>query len=84
MEYEKVITMIQEELCRAITKHPSWPTDMIHGAAVVCEEAGELIQATYDYEYKEADSAQLRQRALEEAVQVGAMAIRFLMNFEKM
>jgi hypothetical protein len=83
MHYEKVIALIQKELEQAIGKHPKWPTDMIHAAAVIGEESGELTQACLDYHYKEKEKEIYgTSRMQEEAVQVGAMAIRFLLNLK--
>jgi hypothetical protein len=83
MDGEKVIDLIFEELKRAEIKHPSWPTDMIHASAVIGEESGELTQACLDYHYKEKEKEIYgTSRMQEEAVQVGAMAIRFLLNLK--
>ena len=71
------VELILAELKRAREQHPIWPTDPIHAAAIINEEAGELIQAALDYTY---DQDRARSTMLEEAVQVGAMAIRFLAN----
>lgn len=72
----RAIMAIRDELSRAETLHPTWPADIIHQAAVVAEEAGELVQAANDHIYK----APCPERLRTEAVQVGAMAIRFLIN----
>jgi len=74
---KEVVGQILEEYVRASDIH-QFPTDVIHAAAIVAEEAGELLKAandTYDY-----DCPAHRENLLEEAVQVGAMAIRFLEN----
>ena len=72
-------------------KHPKWPQDLCRQALVVGEEAGELQQAVLNsVEYSEAgwdiDFApdrlhydKLQSRIDEEAVQVAAMALRFLL-----
>ena len=73
----EAIELITAELKRAKAQHPLWPTDPIHAAAIVGEESGELTQASLDYTY---DPNRARSTMLEEAVQVGAMAIRFLEN----
>lgn len=69
---------ILNELQRAINKFPEWPDDVIHAAAIVNEEAGELIRAALQYEYEGGDYEEMRK----EAIQVGAMALRFLMNLK--
>lgn len=78
---------ILDELSRAVEKHPIWPIDAIHAAAILSEEAGELVQAANDFhdiypghliEYREK-----REHMKTEATQVGAMAIRFLMHLKE-
>ncbi|MBZ0046107.1 hypothetical protein [Serratia sp. EWG9] len=70
------ITQIREELSAAESKHPTWPTDVIHATAILNEEAGELTQAAIDYHYHNGSLEKVRR----EATQVGAMAIRVLIN----
>jgi NTP pyrophosphatase (non-canonical NTP hydrolase) len=76
---QKIVEQILDELKRAKKKFPTWPTDPVHCAAVIGEEAGEVIQAALDFFYGRAAS---RARMREEALQVGAMAIRFLEGLE--
>ena len=71
-----VIDWIFGELRKAESKHPGWPTDPIHAAAILAEESGELVQACIDYVYNDEDG----EKAVIEAAQCGAMAIRFLLN----
>lgn len=66
------------ELVRAVIKHPKWPTDAIHASAILNEEAGELTQAAIDFHF----SGEGREHMREEAIQVGAMVLRFLMNLD--
>lgn len=80
MDVESEIQKIKTELARAISKHPYFPVDPIHAAAVIGEEAGELVQAALQVTYENGNWSRLR----EEAVQVGAMALRFLINIEHM
>lgn len=75
-EGDFAIDAIIDQLRKAEQKHPFWPTDPIHAAAILAEEAGELVQATIDFVYSGKDI----QEAAFEAAQCGAMAIRFLMN----
>lgn len=70
------ITQIKEELTAAEEKHPNWPTDTVHATAILNEEAGELTQAAIDYHYHNGSLEKVRR----EAAQVGAMAIRVLIN----
>ncbi len=66
--------LITAEVRRARKLHPEWPTDQVHAAATVAEEAGELIQAALDHRYKDAEIC----NADVEAVHTAATAIRFL------
>lgn len=77
MTRNEAINLIVEELEEATEAWPDWPTDPVHAAAVIAEEAGELVQAALQFCYQEAD----REPMGLEAMQVGAMAIRFLMSF---
>ena len=71
-----IVNMIRDELERAERKFPDWPKDIIHAAAIVQEESGELIRASLNYYYGKTDMGLV----LKEAVQSGAMCIRFLLN----
>ena len=73
------ILMIQMEIVKAEDKHPEWPSDIVHAGAIVAEEAGELTQATLECFYEKG----ARQKCIDEAVQVGAMAVRFLCEMLK-
>jgi len=79
MEKERAIELILEELQKAEEKFPTWPTDPIHASAILNEEAGELTQACLDYYFHDADG----KAAFDEAIQCGAMAVRFLVNVGK-
>lgn len=78
MNQQDAINAVCEELKRAQAKFPLWPDDPVHAAAVVNEESGELIRAALQFNWEGGESASM----LEEAVQVGAMAIRFLMSIK--
>jgi NTP pyrophosphatase (non-canonical NTP hydrolase) len=66
------------ELINAEKKHPGWPDDVVHASAILAEESGELTQAALDYHYSNGAA----ERLAEEAVQCGAMALRFLLHLE--
>jgi len=72
-ELELVVT----ELERAKAKHPNWPTDIIHAAAIVGEESGELTRACLRYKYE----GGLLNNSLTEAIHTAATAIRFIENY---
>jgi hypothetical protein len=80
MRVEDVAARVFLEMYNAERKFPTFPVDPIHAAAVVEEEAGELIQAALQFTY-EGGSVDAMAK---EAVQVGAMALRFLCIFEQM
>ena len=69
------------EVDRATAKFPTWPTDALHAVGVVAEEMGELqkevLQLTYEPHKATRDAVR------KEAVQLAAMAIRFLMSLDR-
>ena len=65
-----------EEYDRAIKIHGQWPADPIHGAAIIAEEVGELVQACLQAHYE--PGALTLDDARREAVQVAVTALRFL------
>ena len=75
---EDITEQIIKELVRAERKFPFWPDDIIHAAAIVNEESGELIRAALQYVYEDGHKDELRK----EAIQTAAMCIRFLKNIE--
>jgi len=67
--------LIDEEVERARKKHPTWPKDdPLFAAAIVMEEAGELMRAAVQFR---GEGGQLG-ACDEEAIQTAAMCIRFL------
>lgn len=70
-----------DEVERATAKFPTWPTDPLHALAVLGEEFGELTKAVlqHTYEPHKANLDDVRT----EALQTAAMAIRFLMSFDR-
>lgn len=73
---QPVLDLIQKELDSARNKIIYWPTDPVHAAAVVAEEAGELIRASLRFTYEDLGLEEFER----EAVQTAAMAIRLLNN----
>ena len=71
---------IHAELVRAKRKFPQWPTDPVHAAAIVSEEAGELVRAVNEacYEPHKTNPARPLDDVITEAIQLGAMVRRFL------
>ena len=74
---QNIIDDLIKELERAQSIH-SWPDDIIHQAAIVNEESGELIQASLNHYYKQEDIDQVKK----EAIHTGATVIRFLLNLK--
>lgn len=69
------------EIERATEKFPTWPTDPLHAFAVVGEEHGELQKELLQLTYEPHKSSMADAR--KEAVQLAAMALRFLMSFDR-
>lgn len=77
MSIDAALMLIRQEVERAQRKHPVWPASQTHAAAIVCEEAGELIKEALHLEHENCgDEAEY----LKEAIQTGASAVRLLMN----
>lgn len=64
------------EVQMAEEKHPEWPKDHIHGAAIVAEESGELVQAALQHTYEKGQYYKMHK----EAIQTAATCLRFLKN----
>lgn len=75
-----VVLEIFDELQVARSKHPLWPDDLVHGAAIVAEQAGGLTKACLAIESNE----QAKERTRQEAKQVAVTAIRFILNGDAM
>lgn len=76
---EKAIGLIFAELRKAEKEFPTWPSDPVHGAAILAEEAGESVQAALDLYYGRGGVDKL----IEETAQAGAMAIRLLIHLHE-
>ena len=87
MTRENAIELLLAELDRAERLHPQWPDDEVHAAAIVAEEAGELVQAALNHHYhrpKNSDPYVLdAEKMRTEAIHTGAMALRFLINMDE-
>jgi hypothetical protein len=75
-DLDLILNAIHHELQLAEKKHPVWPEDPIHASAIVAEETGELIRASLQLKFEGGKLSPLQT----EAIQVAAMAIRFLQN----
>jgi NTP pyrophosphatase (non-canonical NTP hydrolase) len=70
------MSAIYREIARATTLHPYWPQDQIHAAAVIAEEAGEVVKAVLDETYEDGPE----DAATTEAVHCAATCVRFIMH----
>lgn len=75
-----VIASIEAEIERAEKKHPHWPDDYIHQAAIVAEEAGELVRAALNDYYENGQTPAGLEEIRKEAIQTAATCIRLLKN----
>ena len=80
MTLDDIEGLVLTELRAAEKKHPGWPTDMVHAAAILVEEAGELIKEALDHSFG-VDGA--KERAVKEAAQTAAMGFQFLLGMDK-
>jgi hypothetical protein len=71
-----VLSTVLTEYKSAYEHYPEWPLDVIHKAAIVAEEAGELIRATLLYMYEDGKYYDMHK----EATQTSAMGFRFLVE----
>jgi hypothetical protein len=69
------------EVDRATAKFPTWPTDALHAVGVVAEEMGELQKEVMQLTYEPCKSTRATVR--KEAIQLAAMALRFLMSLDR-
>ncbi len=76
MNLINIAKAINEEMARAEKKFPEWPIFMVDGAAIVAEEAGELLRAALQVRYEHGSLENVKI----EAIQTATMAIRFLKN----
>lgn len=74
---DKILKLIFSELRKAEKKFPNWPSDVVYGAGILVEEAGETMKAALDYSY----GRNVRMlKLIHEAAHTGAMAIRLLVS----
>ncbi len=73
-----ILFHIAAEVERAEHKHPHWPDDIIHAAAIVGEESGELIRAALQLKYEGGSVEEVRK----EAIQTAATCVRLLKNLQ--
>ena len=77
MTEEQIIQIMLKGVQEAEAKHPEWPDDIIHCAAIVAEESGELVQACLEHVYEGKEAVLIQN----EAVHTLVTAFRLLKNF---
>ena len=78
-----ILNAFVSEYHAAILQYPDWPTDPVHAASILAEEAGEALKEANNYRWQHKRSPEESfERMRREAIQTGAMAIRFLLGFE--
>lgn len=77
MKPEYIVQLIVEELRRAESIHPIWPTNIFEALAVIHEEEGEIAKAVNQYYWDNASDEEIRK----EVIQTAAMCIRFLQHW---
>ncbi len=70
----KTLKLINKEVARARKVNGRLPSDLIYRAAIVIEEAGELIKAALKLRYEGGSIEQIR----EEALHTAATCVRLL------
>jgi len=75
--FDRCLIGVVGELESLEEEHPDWPDDLAQAATLVLEKADRLLAASSDPHYNSAES---RNQILKEAMQTGAMALRFLLN----
>jgi len=78
MTKEEAIELILDELRKAEKKHPGWPVNVVYRAAILCEEAGEVVKEALDVSFGVGSMEKLKV----ELAQTGAMAIRNLIHLD--
>lgn len=81
--YAPYILDVLDELHRAQTKFPTWPTDPLHALAVLGEEFGELTQAMLELKNEPEKPRATIEHVRTEAIQTAAMALRLLKNMDR-
>ncbi|UAW53162.1 hypothetical protein pEaSNUABM30_00044 [Erwinia phage pEa_SNUABM_30] len=75
---QAAIELMLNELRDAEVEHPEWPEEAIHAGSILVEEAGELLRDCVSFDETGDDKLIVNMQI--EAVQTGAMALRFLKN----
>lgn len=76
----KLLLEVVEEVDKASTKFPDYPTDPLHAIVILGEEFGELSKAVLQNTYEPHKTNKEEVRS--EAIQTAAMALRFLLSLD--
>jgi len=79
MKTERIIIEVLQELERAETIHPNYPTNEFKALAIWQEEIGEVTKALLD----SADKGANRAEVINESIQAIACGVRFLKNLRE-
>lgn len=79
--YAVFLPRILAEVKKATAKFPEWPTDPVHAAAIVVEEAGELQKAVTESVYEPGKHSYANVPT--EAIQTASMCLRFLASLSR-
>lgn len=74
------VVEVLQEVSRAETLWPDWPSDILHALSIVTEELGEVIQIANDIVIHGEDTPANWADMRKEAIQAAAMTLRFLGN----
>jgi len=77
-----VLWEVEVELKRAEKMYPLWPGDVIHGAAIMAEEAGEAVQAALQLTYGNGARSTRRAAYRKELVHTAAMCARAILDLD--
>lgn len=93
MKKEEILQLIIKEVERAEKLHPRFPHDKVYQAAILNEEAGEVLQAAnslrehldegtpgFSLSKSLEKMENLRENYIKEVIETGAMVFRILMN----
>ena len=73
-----ILVDIEVEIEIAAQRHPNYPDDPLRRVALMCEEAGEALQAALDLTRLDEPDRLLRDHLRHEVVHTAAMAIKLL------
>lgn len=78
MKAGKILSVIEDEVCRAEELYPTWPENVVEAVAIMAEESGEAVKAANDVRWFKDSVGELQK----ELVQTAAMCVRCLINLE--